>query len=133
MERTTTTPVLTLFVLFALLTSYLSLAEEHQDTATAVTPQIETTEDLPTFEALVDLMKPDQDDPELSKDAKRVEKLTKFLSKFKLDVEKVTYQAQRFKDTIQNKGQNYQDMKRLLKDIYHKMWQDAFDKIGYNP
>lgn len=97
------------------------------------TSQIGNKEDLPTFQALIDLIKPDKDEDEMSQNnAKRVEKLTVFLSKFKASLDKVNYQAHRFKETIQNRGQNYQDMKQLLKDIYHKMMQDAFDKFGYN-
>lgn len=123
-------------LLFSFTISYVSSAN-NPDTQISgeeiqKTSQIGKKEDLPTFQALIDLIKPDQDEDEMSQNAKRVEKLTVFLSKFKVSLDKVNYQAHRFKETIQNRGQNYQDMKQLLKDIYHKMMQDAFDKFGYN-
>lgn len=109
---------------------------EIPETTTTIEPPIQSTNDLPTFEALVDWMKPEENEPVqetgLSKDARRVEKLTSFFANFKLNVDKVNYQARRFKETIQNKGQNYQDMKQLLKDIYHKVMQDTLDKYGFH-
>lgn len=127
-------PMIYFLLLLSSLISYVKCSVEPDTPAntesTQIMSQIDKAEDFPTFDALVDLMKSDQDDPEISKDAKRVEKLTSFLSKFKVSLEKVNYQAQRFKETIYNRGQNYQDMKQLLKDIYHKMMQDAFDEFG---
>lgn len=109
---------------------------EIPETTTTIEPPIQSTNDLPTFEALVDWMKPEENEPVqetgLSKDARRVEKLTSFFANFKLNVDKVNYQARRFKEKIQNKGQNYQDMKQLLKDIYHKVMQDTLDKYGFH-
>lgn len=129
-------PMIFFVLLFSFTISYVSSAN-NPDTQISgeeiqKTSQIGKKEDLPTFQALIDLIKPDQDEDEMSQNAKRVEKLTVFLSKFKVSLDKVNYQAHRFKETIQNRGQNYQDMKQLLKDIYHKMMQDAFDKFGYN-
>lgn len=127
-------PMIFILLLLSPLISYVKCSVEPDTPAntesTQIMSQIDKAEDFPTFDALVDLMKSDQNDPEISKDAKRVEKLTSFLSKFKVSLEKVNYQAQRFKETIYNRGQNYQDMKQLLKDIYHKMMQDAFDEFG---
>lgn len=128
-------PMIFCLLLFSFAMSYV-MSANNPDTQISgeqiqKTSQIGKKEDLPTFQALIDLIKPDQDEDEMSQNAKRVEKLTVFLSKFKVSLDKVNYQAHRFKETIQNRGQNYQDMKQLLKDIYHKMMQDAFDKFGY--